>query len=233
MSSLLGDLRIALHLLRGAGRHGTTKEKLDRFYAGQADNYDDFRRRLLPGREKIVQSMQLPPDAIVVDMGGGTGANLDWLIDAQVKKIAQWHLVDLCRPLIDVAASRTKDKSFVQLHEADAITWQPSEPADAILFSYSLTMIPEWQAALTNALQILKPGGQVHVVDFYIADRHSAFTRLFWKTWFSWDSVYLSDSHVPWLQSNLQENELYESMTRLPLLPGSRVPWYFYSGTKF
>lgn len=232
MNNLLGDLHIALHLLRGAGSSGNAKEKLDRFYAGQAQNYDEFRRRLLPGREDVVRLMQLPTQACVVDMGGGTGANLDWLSKAQTEEIEQWHLVDLCHPLIEVAADRSKGKPFVQIHEADAVTWQPPQPVDAILFSYSLTMIPDWQAALNNALDMLKPGGQFHIVDFYIADQHSAFTRKFWPIWFSWDGVYLSDQHLPWLQANLRQTELHEATTRLPLIPGSQVPWYSFSGIK-
>lgn len=233
MTTLFGDLRIALHLLRGAAtRGGNHKDQLNRFYAGQANDYDDFRRRLLPGRETTVQTLCLPPDAIVVDMGGGTGANLDWLTAEQLHSIAQWHLVDLCRPLIDVAAVRTQGMRFVHLHEADAITWQPLQPVDAIIFSYSLTMIPDWRAALKNALSMLKPCGQLHVVDFHVSCEQSAFAQRFWKTWFAWDNVHLSAEHVPWLQANLQQISLQQSVTRLPLLPGSRVPWYCFSGTR-
>ena len=37
---------------------------------------------------------------------------------------------------------------------------------DAILFAYSLTMIPDWKAALRCAKEHLKPGGRLAVLDF-------------------------------------------------------------------
>lgn len=37
---------------------------------------------------------------------------------------------------------------------------------DRILISYSLSMIPDWQAALAEAVRHLAPGGQLAVVDF-------------------------------------------------------------------
>ncbi|MDP3525230.1 MAG: class I SAM-dependent methyltransferase, partial [Hoeflea sp.] len=37
---------------------------------------------------------------------------------------------------------------------------------DRVFFSYSLSMIPGWEAALQQAMQAVAPGGQLHVVDF-------------------------------------------------------------------
>jgi S-adenosylmethionine-diacylgycerolhomoserine-N-methlytransferase len=37
---------------------------------------------------------------------------------------------------------------------------------DHVMVSYSLSMIPNWQAVLQRAALSLKPGGQLHVVDF-------------------------------------------------------------------
>ncbi len=37
---------------------------------------------------------------------------------------------------------------------------------DAIVFSYSLSMIPDWRKALAAAHAALTPGGKVHAVDF-------------------------------------------------------------------
>ena len=51
---------------------------------------------------------------------------------------------------------------------ADATRFRPPEgAADVVTFSYSLTMIPDWFAALENAAAMLKPGGTIGVVDFY------------------------------------------------------------------
>ena len=51
--------------------------RLESFYSGQAEAYDDFRRRLLQGREAMYQSIPVPEGGVWVDLGGGTGANLE------------------------------------------------------------------------------------------------------------------------------------------------------------
>jgi S-adenosylmethionine-diacylgycerolhomoserine-N-methlytransferase len=239
--STLADLRVIFQLLRtGGSKSSDHATRLNQFYQNQAGDYDEFRKRLLPGREQLISSMELPEQARVVDLGGGTGGNLEALTANQKTRIAHWHLVDLCRPLLDVAGQRCHENtySFVQLHEADATKWQPEAEADLVLLSYSLTMIPDWIGALENALRMLKPGGQVAVVDFYVSRKysegvqHGAFTRHFWPLWFSWDNVFLSQDHLPWLQAHTETVRLREDVTRLPFLPGSRVPWYSYVGRK-
>jgi S-adenosylmethionine-diacylgycerolhomoserine-N-methlytransferase len=44
------------------------------------------------------------------------------------------------------------------------------EPFDDVLFSYALSMIGPWRAALDRALAALRPGGTLHVVDFGAAE---------------------------------------------------------------
>ena len=34
---------------------------------------------------------------------------------------------------------------------------------DVVTFSYALTMIPDWRAAIRNAFRMLKPGGRIGV----------------------------------------------------------------------
>ena len=129
----------------------------------------------------------------------------------------------------------------VHTAEADACAWMPPEgAADLVLFSYSLTMIPDWIGVLEHAWRMLKPGGCVAVVDFYVsrkhpaADhvRHSAFTRHFWPTWFSWDDVFLNPDHLPYLERRFETVKRVESTGAIPYLPGSRVPYYQFVGRK-
>jgi S-adenosylmethionine-diacylgycerolhomoserine-N-methlytransferase len=40
------------------------------------------------------------------------------------------------------------------------------ERFDRIYFSYTLSMIPSWTQALAHAASLLRPGGELHVVDF-------------------------------------------------------------------
>jgi S-adenosylmethionine-diacylgycerolhomoserine-N-methlytransferase len=40
------------------------------------------------------------------------------------------------------------------------------QPFDRIIFSYALSIMDDWRAALDQGLQQLKPGGTLHIVDF-------------------------------------------------------------------
>ncbi len=42
-----------------------------------------------------------------------------------------------------------------------------SEPFDTVFFSYCLSMVPTWPAAIEAALANLKPGGNLLIVDFW------------------------------------------------------------------
>ena len=55
------------------------RERLDAFYRGQADAYDDFRRRLLHGREELMGRLEFRPGDVWLDMGAGTGSNAELL----------------------------------------------------------------------------------------------------------------------------------------------------------
>src|ERR1700741_3215102 len=91
----------------------------------------------------------------------------------------------------------------------------PDEPVDCVYFSYALTMIPDWRAAIANALSMLKPGGTLGVVDFHVSAsrpqsgcvRHGAITRRFWPAWFRHDGVRISAAHLPELRQRLPHHE--------------------------
>ncbi len=85
------------------------------------------------------------------------------------------YVVDLASSLLKVVEKRAAQRNWnnVQAITADATTWTPPEgSADVVTFSYSLTMIPDWFAAIDNAMRILKPGGLIGIIDFYVARKY-------------------------------------------------------------
>lgn len=165
------DLKILYHLALKPVRGKDHAARMESFYAGQADAYDDFRKRLLHGRQDLWNAIESPREATWVDMGGGTGANLDYFGDriGQLKKV---YVVDLSPSLLKIAQRRVEERGWTNIQpiEADATTFQPPEaPVDVVTFSYSLTMIPDWFAAIDNAIAMLKPGGVIGIVDFYVS----------------------------------------------------------------
>ncbi len=240
--SLLSDLRVLYHIAVKPVRGKDHAARLESFYSGQAEAYDDFRRRLLQGREAMYQSIHVPEGGVWVDLGGGTGANLE-PIGAELHKARKIYLVDLCDSLLAVARKRSEARGWsnVQAISADATSFQPAAgPADVVTFSYSLTMIPDWFAAIDNALAILRPGGTIGVTDFFVArkypadgcGRHSWFTRTFWPVWFGSDNVFMSPDHVPYLRRTFRTLRLEEMRAKVPYLPLIRVPYYTFIGRK-
>jgi S-adenosylmethionine-diacylgycerolhomoserine-N-methlytransferase len=196
----------------------------------------------LKGREELWQAIPLPPQGVWVDMGGGTGANLEFFGE-HIRELKKVLVLDLSPSLLKVAAQRirTRGWSNSETIEADATTYQPPDaPVDVVTFSYSLTMIPDWFAAIDNAVAMLKPGGIIGVVDFYVSrkfpkdglKRHRWWTRNFWPMWFGNDNVFPSSDHVPYLHRHFEPLLFHEQMARVPYIPFMRTPYYQFVGRK-
>lgn len=237
------DMKVLYHLAVKRVRGKNHAERMESFYGGQAGDYDGFRKKLLKGREDMLDMITPPDDAVWVDMGGGTGSNIAFLGDERIKKLKQVYVVDLASSLLEVAQKRFNEQGWsnVKAVEHDATTFTPDEGyADVVTFSYSLTMIPDWFAAMENALRILKPGGTIGVVDFYVArkypadelKKHGWFTRSFWPVWFASDNVFPSPDHVPFLRNHFDPEILEERKCKIPYIPFFRMPYYIFLGKK-
>jgi S-adenosylmethionine-diacylgycerolhomoserine-N-methlytransferase len=240
--AFLSDLKILYHLALAPVRGKTHAERLESFYSGQAQDYDAFRKRLLHGREALYESLSPPEHGVWVDMGGGTGANIE-MMGATVSALAKTYIVDLSPSLLSMARERIDANGWtnVEAVEADATTFEPPEgQVDVVTFSYSLTMIPDWYAALDHALSILKPGGHIGVVDFFVSRKHTAETmdqhpwrtRWFWPLWFANDNVFISPDHVPYLHERFEPVHFSQHRGKVPYLPAGRVPYYRFIGRK-
>lgn len=230
------DVRVLWRMLRGkpAGDHAAA---LDAFYSPQADAYDRFRERLLPGREAFMRNLPLHAGARVADFGAGTGQHWTYAPDL-ARALARLDLVDLCTPLLAVARRRFADRANIACHLADATTWRADALLDAVVFSYSLSMMPDWRAVLGNAAAQLKPGGCLALIDFCVPpaeapapmERVSAFARGFWPRWFAHDGVMLREAVVPTLFGGGETILYRQGRARLPYLPLSGVPWFAWIG---
>jgi S-adenosylmethionine-diacylgycerolhomoserine-N-methlytransferase len=240
--SVLSDLKTLYHLTMKPVRGDNHAARMENFYTGQAEAYDSFRKRLLQGREELWQSIDVPQGGVWVDLGGGTGGNLEFL-GPRIEQLGKVYVVDLATSLLKIARQRASERGWdnVEAVEADATTFRPpAGAADVVTFSYSLTMIPDWVAAIQNALAMLKPGGILGVVDFYVARkhppdgcaRHRWLTRSFWPLWFAQDNVFLSPDHLPLLRRQFETVRLDERRAKIPYMPLGRVPHYIFVGKK-
>ena len=240
--SLLADMRVLYRLMLGSSGGKDHAERLENFYKAQAQDYDSFRKRLLQGREEMLSQIEVPEGGVWVDMGGGTGSNIEAMAGEGLRKLQKVYIVDLCPSLLKIADERIQQNGWtnVETVQADVTTFMPPEgQADLITFSYSLTMIPNWFAAIDQAKRFLKSSGQIGVVDFYVARKfpeagqttHPWRTRSFWPLWFSADNVFPCSDHLPYLQYHFEQKFLGEYRARVPYIPLARVPYYIYAGT--
>src|SRR5262245_1857308 len=102
------DLKILYHLALKPVRGIDHAARMESFYAGQAGAYDDFRKRLLKGREELWKAIPEPEGGTWLDMGGGTGANLDFFGNS-ISRLGKISVLDLSHSLLEVAKQRIAD----------------------------------------------------------------------------------------------------------------------------
>jgi S-adenosylmethionine-diacylgycerolhomoserine-N-methlytransferase len=140
---------------------------MDEVYRGQRHIYDLTRKYYLFGRDTLIAGLDARPGMRVLEVACGTGRNL-----AKVGKA--WPDVRLFG--LDISAEMLKSAraalgAEARLGEGDACSFDAQavlgEAAfERIVLSYSLSMIPDWEAALDHAAGLLAGDGQLHIVDF-------------------------------------------------------------------
>ncbi len=147
-------------------------ELMDRIYRRQRYIYDFTRKYYLFGRDRLIRRLALKPGARVVEVGCGTSRNLIKIGRAYPQ--ARLFGLDASTQMLETSAQSLERAGLagrVKLIQAYAEDLTPSlfgeaERFDAIVFSYALSMIPDWRKALLAARDALTPDGYVHVVDF-------------------------------------------------------------------
>ncbi len=240
--SLIADLKTLRQLVFHRIEDGSHESRLNAFYRDQAEDYDRFREKLLHGRKDFYESIPIRKGMTWVEMGAGTGRNLEYL-GQRIFDLRKIYLVDLAESLLSLALQRKKKFQWMnaEILRKDIVHFEPENLVDTVVFSYSLSMIPNWIGALEKAYEILKPGGEIHIIDFYVAPifsdlgmkQHSWWTRIFWPTWFGFDHVRI-DSNIPlYLKNRFQTISLTEHQGPVPYLKLlGNVPYFCFHGRK-
>jgi S-adenosylmethionine-diacylgycerolhomoserine-N-methlytransferase len=145
---------------------------MDAMYRHQRHVYDASRKFYLLGRDRLIAGLAPPEQGAILEIGCGTGRNL--IAIAQRYPDRPCHGLDVSAEMLATAqkaVSRAGLESRIDLAQADATSFDPQalfglSGFDRIVISYALSMIPPWQAVVTQALKMLNPGGSLHIVDF-------------------------------------------------------------------
>ena len=145
---------------------------MDSVYARQRHIYDISRKYYLLGRDPLIAGLDVPPGGSVLEIACGTGRNL--ILAARSYPDARLYGFDISAEML-MTARRSTGKaglsSRIHLAEGNAEAFDPLKffgiaKFDRVFFSYSLSMIPDWPAAIAAGLAAVAPGGSLHIADF-------------------------------------------------------------------
>jgi S-adenosylmethionine-diacylgycerolhomoserine-N-methlytransferase len=145
---------------------------MDRVYRRQRHIYNVTRRYYLVGRDDLIRSLDLQPGDRAVEIGCGTARNL--IAIARCYRGARLFGLDASSEMLGTAAEavgRAGLSERIVLKRGLAEDMSPevfgeSRGFESAIFSYSLSMIPDWRRALAAAQAALSESGRMHIVDF-------------------------------------------------------------------
>jgi S-adenosylmethionine-diacylgycerolhomoserine-N-methlytransferase len=149
-------------------------QRMDAIYKRQRHFYDLTRKYYLLGRDRLIAGLDLAEGGSVIEIGCGTARNL--IAIAQAWPAARLFGIDLPEAMLTTAranVARAGLSDRIMLAQGDATdfdacalfgeTW-----FDRVVLSYTLSMIPDWRAAMLQAARLARMarGGRVEIVDF-------------------------------------------------------------------
>lgn len=203
---------------------------MDRVYRSQRHIYDLTRKYYLLGRDRLIADLALQPGATLIEVGCGTARNL--IAIARRYPQARLYGLDASEAMLETAWAKVCEAGLehrILLRHGLAEELSASafglEGFDHVLFSYSLSMVPDWRRALASGVASLSANGHWHVVDFGDLGELGFLGRHVLKAW-------LACFHVTPRVKFLEELErLNSSAGKLVVLAG-RYSFIFHSASK-
>lgn len=162
---------------------------MDAIYRTQRHFYDLTRKYYLLGRDALIAGLAPPAGGSVLEIGCGTGRNL--IVAAKRWPEARCYGVDISEAMLETARANIANAGLagrIKVAQGDATAFDAQglfgiARFDRIFQSYTLSMIPEWRAALREGAAKLAPGGRLDVVDFGQQERLPRWFRAMLFAW--------------------------------------------------
>jgi len=161
---------------------------MDRMYRYTRHIYDLTRKPYLLGRDRLIAELGLEAGGSVLEMGCGTGRNLIAVARAYPK--AEVYGFDISEEMLKTARAAIMRAGLahrIHLMQGDATAFDAvafgREAFDRVYFSYTLSMVPPWRAALAHGLALTTSGGRFSVVDFGFCEGLGSLPRAILHGW--------------------------------------------------
>jgi len=193
---------------------------MNRIYKHQRYIYDATRKFYLLGRDGLIERLQLRPGETVLEIGCGTGRNL--ILAARRYPDVRCCGIDVSTEMLTSAVESIHGaglSSRVRVAHGDATAFDPQAlfgvgDFDCVFFSYSLSLIPQWQAVLDRGLKFLAPRGALHLVDFGGQSGYPHWFRSSLRRWLSLFEVTPRDGLEAALAARARGNGVMLSLDR-------------------
>jgi len=185
---------------------GAAFENMDRMYRHQRYFYDLTRKYYLLGRDRLLREMKVSDGENILEIGCGTARNL--IILAKKHGGAHFFGLDASAEMLKTAQHKVDAKHLENITLKPALadefsyddTFDLMEKFDACFFSYAVSIIPPWKESIENALENLKTGKSLYIVDFYDQKNLPGWFQKALKGWLKQFHVKYPRELIPFLE---------------------------------
>ncbi|MCB9759096.1 MAG: methyltransferase domain-containing protein [Alphaproteobacteria bacterium] len=163
-------------------------DDVQRNYDRLSRSYDFWNRWLIEPfvgieglRQRTVDALELPQGGSVLDIACGTGLNLPYLA-RQVGPEGQLVGLDYSPGMLAQAGRRAQAAGWenVRLVQGDAaVLAGVGGPFDGVMSTWALGIVDDLPAALRRAVEVLRPGGRLAILDLDRSRAERGLRRLF------------------------------------------------------
>lgn len=157
------ESRRTVHGVEGA----MNREAVIRAYRRYAGIYDLlFGPIMHPGRQRIVQTLDLQPGHTVLEVGVGTGLSLPLY-----PSFTRVTGIDISREMLDRARRRVARLGLTHVNaiiemDAQAMLF-PSAYFDKVVAMYVVSVVPDPRRAIFEMRRVCKPDGEIFIVNHF------------------------------------------------------------------
>jgi ubiquinone/menaquinone biosynthesis C-methylase UbiE len=136
----------------------------------------------------IAKNVNAKKNSTIVELGCGPGSVIPSLLE-EVDSSSKITGIDFSCAMIDIANRKKREFNWdnVEFKCMDMYEYTPDKKVDTVIFSLALTAMPEYEKAIEKALDILKPNGQLLIIDSI--PLHSKWYHFFTNIYISFKSL--------------------------------------------